>query len=329
MICKNKDCGACNHNKLSFREYKNNKCKEKDNIYFAPLGSRRRVNFAFSKNKFGFYQQKTHNIIDINDCPNLSFDFQDIKKFVLNLGYLVGEVYITKADNGLAIKIETKSNITLDNKLDLADFINSNENIISIAINDYEIKKIDAHINIADYKVFINADSFLQATKETEQKMLELTSKYLLNTNGKILDLYCGLGTFSYPLAKNIKNKITSIEINPQALELFQKTINYNQIPNISIKKQNLLKYPLTSKELEDFDAIVFDPPYKGAHSQVKEICACNKMFNKIVAISCNEETFNKDKELLIKKGYTLKELTYIDQFLFSDHIELIALFEG
>ncbi len=329
MSCQYTDCGACNHSQISYEDYKKQKAIGKENIFFAPQKSRRRANFAFSQNKFGFFQAKTHKVIDVQTCPNLAFKTSHIRSFVLSLGYPSGEVYITKADNGLAIKIEAKSKVSLDNKLDLADFINSNQDIISVSINDYEVKKADPYIEIAGYKVFIMADSFLQATKESEAKMIEIASDFLIDTNANILDLYCGLGTFSYPLAKNIKNKITSIDSNPIALDLFKKTINYNQIPNIEIKKQNLIKYPLTAQELEQFDAILFDPPYSGALSQVKEICKCNKMFNKIVAVSCNEQSFNKDMELLLQKGYKLKEITYIDQFLFSEHIELVALFEA
>ncbi|MFI3242613.1 MAG: methyltransferase [Alphaproteobacteria bacterium] len=329
MICDYKDCGGCKYKELSFDDYQKKISQNREQVFFAPFCSRRRVNFSFVGKKFGFYQAKSHNIIDVEKCNAVCFDIKKIKEFVLMLGYKEGEAFITKAANGLALKVVAKAEITLDNKLDLADFLNANDDIISIAINDYEVKKAEPYINICGVKVFINPDSFLQATQESEAKMVELCSQYLKDTNGKILDLFCGLGTFSYSLCGNIKNKITSIDSNDIALDLFKKTVNANQIANIDIKTQNLIKYPLTAEELETFDAIVFDPPYKGALNQVKEICKCNKMFKKIVAISCNEESFNVDKKELENKGYKLTELTYVDQFLYSDHIELVALFEG
>ena len=95
------------------------------------------------------------------------------------------------------------------------------------------------------------------------------------------------------------------------------------------IIKQNLFKYPLIGKDIESFDAIVFDPPRAGALAQVKEIAAMDeaKMPQRIIAVSCNPHSFVNDANLLISGGYRLEEITLVDQFSYSNHSELVALF--
>ena len=153
--------------------------------------------------------------------------------------------------------------------------------------------------------------------------------KYLGETNGKIADLFCGVGTFSYPLARNIKNKIIAIDSSERLLDGFRRSVNKNMISNIEIITKNLFKYPLDVKELQGFSAVVFDPPRAGAAAQVAELAALpqNERPEKIIAVSCNPGTFVNDANKLLESGYKLIEVTMVDQFVYSNHSELVALF--
>ena len=88
-----------------------------------------------------------------------------------------------------------------------------------------------------------------------------------------------------------------------------------------------VFKYPLDKNELKDFSAIVFDPPRAGASAQCKEIASAPVKPEIIVAVSCNPATFVNDAKMLISGGYNLKEVTMVDQFIYSDHSELVAFF--
>ena len=98
---------------------------------------------------------------------------------------------------------------------------------------------------------------------------------------------------------------------------------------NIEIEERNLFKYPLEEADLSDFDVVVFDPPRAGAISQVKEIANMSGRgkIKKIVAVSCNPHSFVSDAKVLIEAGFTLKSITMVDQFVYSNHLELVALF--
>ena len=93
------------------------------------------------------------------------------------------------------------------------------------------------------------------------------------------------------------------------------------------IKKQNLFKYPMMADEISQFQAIVFDPPRAGAKEQCKQIALSPTKPKIIIAVSCNPVTFINDANILLSSGYKLKEVTMVDQFVYSNHSELVACF--
>ena len=152
---------------------------------------------------------------------------------------------------------------------------------------------------------------------------------YLGDTRGKIADLFCGIGTFSYPLAVMPENKIVAADESESLLKGFQHSVNRQMLHNIEIVQRNLFKYPFSGQELKGFTAVVFDPPRAGAAAQVKELASLEESDKpkKIIAISCNPHSFVNDANVLIEGGYCLREVTMVDQFVYSNHSELAALF--
>ncbi len=328
--------------------------------FFAQDGQRRRAEMAFKYKKgriiLGFNAEQSHELIDIESCPALLSDINkimpQIRIFLLNICVLKttrkiknkyitdsisqGEIHITSAANGIDILLEINEKITLEHRMEICNFANSNPQIIRISVGPKNtkpetiIEKIKPCISIAGRQVFIPAGTFLQASVAGEKALIAAVLKYIGTTAGNIADLFCGVGTFSYPLAQNIKNKITAIDSSDELLDSFQKTINFLTIPNIKIEKKNLFKYPLNADELKKFAAIVFDPPRAGAAAQVLQIATApyeDKPL-KIVAVSCNPHTFINDANCLLDSGYKLTEIIMVDQFVYSRHFELVAMFE-
>ena len=81
---------------------------------------------------------------------------------------------------------------------------------------------------------------------------------------------------------------------------------------------------PLTAQELNEFDAVVFDPPRSGAKLQAAELALSSVPL--IVAVSCNPGTLARDLNLLVDGGYTLQSILPIDQFPWSPHVEAVAI---
>lgn len=329
---------------------------------FIEEGNRRRASFSFLYSKgvllLGYNQRSTNNIVDIERCPllteKINSNIETIKNIALQIcqvkiqekikknkfktsNIYKGNIAICEADNGLDIVIECEEKLNVEHIMIISEEINHSNDIIRIshrqgALEQTEtiVEKIKPIIKIADYDIFISAGTFLQASKLGESTLIGLVEKYVnKNSNLKIADLFCGIGTFSYPLSKNKKNKIIAVDSSKSLLDGFQESINKNIISNIEIVQKNLFKYPLDENELKDIDLIIFDPPRAGADRQMMEIAKMkNNHINKIVGISCNPHSFIKDANILIDAGYKIKEITFVDQFTYSNHYELVALFE-
>lgn len=326
---------------------------------FIADGLRRRatLNFSYLKKQFvmGFNEAKSHSIINCEKCllltdklnKNLSnialltrsiceepYSVKKGKKLIRQ-GVTGGDVSLCDADNGIDVLFEMSFEAELNHRLIISELVSSMDDIIRISWHTPQMKvpetlfeKTRPIINNSGIKVYIPAGTFLQASKEGEQALIELVLKYIGNRTGRIADLFCGVGTFSYPLSQNKKNKILSIDSSVELLDGFKQSINANQITNVSIEAKNLFKYPLDEKELENIDIVVIDPPRAGASAQITKIAQSLNGPQVVVAVSCNPKTFVNDANILIDSGYTLKEITMVDQFIYSPHTELVALFE-
>lgn len=323
--------------------------------------TRRRAEFSFEWRKgnliFGFNARQTHEIVDIQKCALLDERLNNIlptiRDFLIQLRRIsitqkakgkklitsnirTGQIFLTCCANGIDINLEIAENLVLDHRLLIAELLNDNLQIISFSCKNphgqTEIiaQKSAPFINIADRQIRIPSATFLQASEQSEAALIGLVTQYAKDVSGNIADLFCGIGTFSYPLATEIKNKITAVDSSEDLLREFQNNINRLTIPNIKIIKRNLFKYPLQGDELKGFSLIVFDPPRAGAAEQIRKIVELENAEKpqKIIAVSCNPHTFINDGNILLSGGYCLKQITMVDQFNYSNHTELVALFE-
>ena len=327
---------------------------------FIADSQRRRAELTFLRRKgnllLGFNGAQSHDIADLKQClaltPTLNAILPDVRRLledlcavqthkkvknkVLTEQILQGEIWLTEAENGVDILLEIDIEPSFEHRIIISEWAQNNAAVIRLSVGKKNtrpetiIEKTPPFITIGGYRVLIPAGTFLQPSAAGEKALSGLVQKYLGDTTGNIADLFCGVGTFSYPLSNNIKNKITAADSSAELLAGFQKTVNAHSIPNIKIVQKNLFKYPFDAAELKNFTAVVFDPPRAGAGAQVAQIAAmphCDKP-TKIIAVSCHPQTFINDANTLIAGGYTIKEITMVDQFVYTRHFELVALFE-
>jgi 23S rRNA (uracil1939-C5)-methyltransferase len=93
----------------------------------------------------------------------------------------------------------------------------------------------------------------------------------------------------------------------------------------VTVERRVLFRHPLLAQELNAFEAVILDPPRAGAAAQVGEI-ACSTV-RRVIYASCDPGSFARDARVLQDAGYRLEKLKAIDQFLWSGHVESIALF--
>ena len=139
-----------------------------------------------------------------------------------------------------------------------------------------------------------------------------------------VADLFAGCGTFTFPLAE--KAKVHAVELDKPALAAIAAAARVTQgLKPITTEARDLFKIPLSGDELKPFDAVVLDPPRAGALAQARAL-ATSKV-RRIAYVSCGAETFARDARILVDGGYKLGAVTPVDQFLWSSHIELVAVF--
>lgn len=331
-----------------------------DSPVFIQDGSRRRADLAFQyakkELKLGFNEAQTHNLVNIVHCPMLDSELENIlpqirtlleefctlpiitknKKKKPETTYIrEGSVRLLQADNGIDILLDMPEEPSLEHRLVAADFINAQHKVCRLSwktpANHPETiaEKFSPELYIAGCAISIPQGVFLQASKAAETAMIEKVLGYLKGEKGRIADLFCGLGTFTFPLSQRAECEIIAVDSSVPSLTGLQKALNSNQIHNVKVMNRNLFKYPFDAAELKGIKAVVIDPPRAGAHAQCHEIAnlAPADKPQKIVFVSCNPKTFVYDAEVLISAGYIFERVTLIDQFVYSKHQELIALF--
>lgn len=170
--------------------------------------------------------------------------------------------------------------------------------------------------------VELPAGSFLQATPQAEQAMVDLVVDGIGDAS-RVADLFCGAGTFTFPLAE--KAVVQAIDGSAPAIAALKRAIaTAPGLKTITVEARDLFRRPLFAEEMRGLEAIVFDPPRAGAEAQAAEIA--RSRVGRVVAVSCNPQTFVRDAKILTDAGFSLDSVTPIDQFLWSSHVELVAV---
>jgi 23S rRNA (uracil1939-C5)-methyltransferase len=135
-------------------------------------------------------------------------------------------------------------------------------------------------------------------------------------------DLFCGVGTLSFHLARGAA--VAAFDSDVAAVKALELAARHAKgLKPIAAKVRDLMREPLSARELDGFDAVVFDPPRAGARAQATALARSRVPI--VVAVSCYPGTFARDLRILVDGGYRLQRVVPIDQFLFSAHVEAVA----
>ena len=162
--------------------------------------------------------------------------------------------------------------------------------------------------------------SFLQATKRAEQTMRAAVTAWA-GDSSKLVDLFAGVGA----LTLGRPGKLALFESDTAAVAAADAAARKMGGNRVIAERRDLFRNPLLAADLDAFDAVVLDPPRAGAAAQATELA--RSKVKKIVYASCDPGSFARDARTLHDGGYRLEKLMPIDQFLWSAHVELIALF--
>ena len=294
---------------------------------------RRRVTFharsAAGRARVGFMQARSHDIVEIDACPLLEPGLapalaagRALARALAGKGKPM-DIAATLTLEGLDIDLrgpgalsedEAKAVITVAERCDLARLSNHGR-VVAL--------RRKPRIAVGEAVVALPPGCFLQATAAGEEEI----ARHVLEAVGaakRVADLFCGLGAFALRMAA--RARISAYDNDAEAVAALTEAARAQAGWRLAAAEaRDLFRNPLDVKELSQFDAVVFDPPRAGAAAQAEQLAKSS--VSKIVAVSCDSHSFARDAGILIAGGYALGDVTPIDQFRFSPHIELVATF--
>ena len=183
-------------------------------------------------------------------------------------------------------------------------------NIARVVINDELIlQRKDISETFDGVKVSPVAAGFMQAVKAAELAMSDLVKGFLGGVKGDIVDLFAGIGTFTFALAQS--HQIDAFDHDKFAILALQNGfnlaggVNELKLKTVTATGRDLYRRPLFKDELNKYTSAIIDPPRAGAEAQVEQIC--DSKITNIVYISCSPNSFARDAKALIEAGFEIK----------------------
>jgi 23S rRNA (uracil1939-C5)-methyltransferase len=288
----------------------------------------------------GFRAKAANTIIPITHCailsPKIGARLICLADTLGQLNTKVSQVKVSIGDTQNAVLLEPVGNITEKERNFLANDMKENDfswylrqEKASYPLNSL-IPKLSYTIPSDKIKIDFNPEDFTQINPEVNYQLIKLVVELLgLSVQETVIDLYCGLGNFTLPVAKHAGH-VTGIEGSANMTRRAQENAASNNISNTSFYTSDLT----SSKTWENsqwakkrYTKLLMDPPRTGALAVLPWIGQMRPQC--IVYLSCHPVTFARDLGVLVHKyRYKLTKIGVIDMFPHTAHIESIAVLE-
>lgn len=277
----------------------------------------------------GYTMRAGHTIVDAKDCPVadpvIRKSFPALRKLAERLTPQKGQldIAVTATDAGLDVSCGWPGEISLDHRLTAAELA-SKEGWARISLRgEPAAERSKPYVQFGKAKVVPPPGGFLQATKAGEEALAERAVRAVRGAR-RVADLYAGCGAFALRVAEFAP--VLAVEGDDAPLAALRQGADHTQgLKPVETMHRDLALEPMSVKELGGYDAVIMDPPRTGAKSQAERLSDSHVPV--IVSISCNPATFARDAAILIEGGYKMGEVTPVDQFAWTGHVECIAVF--
>lgn len=310
-------------------------CLNADWIWVGPR-SRRKITFQINlKNRLGFFAEKSNSLVEITEDPlaekEISALIFPLKKFLKSQEEnLFTQVVATLFDNGLDLVFTVKRELNFSQIQKLTGFAKEQNLNISYRVKNhitpiFLVRK--NQIFYPDFKINLDSDIFIQATKSGLQSIVKIIRNFLeQNKNIKnISDIYAGFGAYTFAI-QDLAKEICAFEGEEKMIDLINQNAAANNFAKIKSSTRDLFLDPIRASELKKFELAIINPPRNGAAPQISEIS--KSTLKNVIYVSCNPESFKHDAEILIDSGFKITNLTALDQFYSTKHLELVAIMQ-
>jgi 23S rRNA (uracil1939-C5)-methyltransferase len=297
-------------------------------------GERRRVTFTarsvHDTIAIGFNAARSHDIVEISECPVSRPSLIAALPALRHLAAVLvtkndpARITVTQTDSGLDISVDGTPAPKDEARKRAAEHAILNKWARLSVAGEIIVEPRKPVLSFGNVPVFLPPGGFLQAVRQVEGEMAQLVCGHLAKSR-KIADLFAGAGSFTFRLAE--KSAVHAVESDAGSVAALDQAWKHVQgLKPVSAERRDLFRRPLTPLELKTYDGLVFDPPRAGAEAQCAALAKSS--VRRVAAVSCNPLTLARDLRILMDGGYKLVTVTPFDQFLWSPHVEAVALLE-
>ncbi|MCO7223891.1 23S rRNA (uracil(1939)-C(5))-methyltransferase RlmD [Pleionea sp. CnH1-48] len=291
----------------------------------------------------GFREKRSSFLAEISDCPVL---VKSVDRLIMPLRELIGsldsrqstpQIEIAVGDKQTALVVRHMEPLSDGDQAAWMAFAKEHEvelyfqpkgpTTVHKVLPEGSEERLTYRLDDFDVELRFHPMDFTQVNASINQKMVKLAIELLAPEPGdKVLDLFCGLGNFTIPLATQCDH-VVGVEGVDTMVERGYENASHNQLSNVDFYQADLQK-DFSDKEWakDGFDKILIDPPRSGALDVVQYLPKFGA--KRIVYVSCNPATLARDAGVMKEHGYKLLQAGVMDMFPHTAHVESIAVFE-
>ena len=306
-----------------------------------PYDYRIRIQLKVKGKAIGYYQERSHKIVEIDRCPVshplINQIIQELREELAALLRMEEIEINVSPEEGRGVILFHPHSYDQRTEHFIKKFLQSHPILLGSALsrkgelNFFGDPALNFTIPLRqggekrNLKLRISPGSFFQVHPEQNQALIQAVLQFSeVNKGDRVVDLYAGVGNLTLPLATGAKG-ILGIEENRMAVEDARFNAERNGITNcefIQGRVENILKH----WEREKPDLVVLDPPRTGCKTVLNQVAKLKP--KKIVYVSCEPTTLSRDLHLFSESGYQLQELSHIDMFPQTYHMEMVGLLQ-
>ena len=171
----------------------------------------------------------------------------------------------------------------------------------------------------------MTTEDFVQVNHDVNLAMVQQALDWLdLQPDDKVLDLFCGLGNFSLPMARKVSH-VTAVEGVATMVQRADLSAQQQGITNISWRCEDLSNSDIVSAlTIHNKTKVLLDPSREGAHTVCEQLA--KRKVGAIVYVSCNPATLDRDIAPLLAAGYRINKVALMEMFPYTQHVEMMML---
>ncbi len=307
-----------------------------------PWGYRRRARLSLNyqpktaRLEMGFRKANSSDIVDVKQCPilvpRLEALLPEVRKCLSELQGVrhLGHVELVLANSGPLMVLRHTAPLSAKDREKLERFSHSHELDLYLAPQSEILEQLGGETPWYDsdgLRLTFSPRDFIQVNDGVNQKMVATALDWLdIQPHDRVLDLFCGMGNFTLPLAKRA-HSVVGVEGVAALVEKGRDNAIHNGLQNVTFFHENL-EEDVTQQPwaAHGFDKILLDPARAGAPGVMQHIIKLAP--KRVVYVSCNPATLARDSEALLAAGYQIQRLAMLDMFPHTGHLESMALFE-